>query len=229
MKAEFESKYHDLESKHWWFKSRRNYIISLLRNESKDATILDVGCSSGNLLFDLEEIGFKKENLYGVDISEKAIENCKKRNLNNSFVMDAQDISLNNKFDIIIASDCLEHLKDDEKAIKNWNSLLKDNGKLIVFVPAYNWLWSNHDEVNMHYRRYINKDLKNLLENNNLKIIKKSYWNFTLLPAVAIYRFLSNNIGSKKESTGDISKINPVINTSLLSLLTLENRFFKIH
>lgn len=225
MKKEFENKYHNLESKHWWFKARRNYIVSLLKNEPKNKDVLDIGCSSGNLLSDLENIGFNKAHLYGVDISKKAIDNCKKRNLNNTFVMDAQQIELNKKFDIIIASDCLEHLKDDEKAVKNWGNLLKENGKLIIFVPAYNFLWSEHDEVNMHYRRYVKKDLKKLIENEKMIIEKSSYWNFMLFFPVVLYRYINNKFVNSKNTTGDISKVNPIINFLLLSLLNFENSF----
>jgi predicted SAM-dependent methyltransferase len=73
--------------------------------------------------------------------------------------MDAQNITLDEKFDVIIASDCLEHLKEDEKALKNWYELLNKNGVAFIFVPAFMSLWSYHDEYNMHYRRYTNSEL----------------------------------------------------------------------
>ena len=66
-------------------------ILQILKSSPRDSKILDIGCSSGVLLNDLIEIGFKKENLYGIDISEKAIYNCKQNGIKNSFVMDAQE------------------------------------------------------------------------------------------------------------------------------------------
>ena len=108
MKRSFEKQYHESEKKHFWFKSRRNYIIELLKNSPKNSKILDIGCSSGILLSELVEIGFDITNLYGIDISNYAIDNCKKNGLYNVFVMNAQNISIDNTFDFIIASDCLE-------------------------------------------------------------------------------------------------------------------------
>lgn len=160
MEENFEKKYHDVETNHWWFKSRRKYLIDLLKNSPKDSKILDVGCSSGVFLKDLEKIGFNPDHLFGIDISEKAILNSKKNGLKNTFVMDAQNITLTEKFDIIVASDCLEHLENDSKALNNWNNLLNKNGQLYVFVPAFMRLWSYHDEVNMHFRRYKKNELK---------------------------------------------------------------------
>ena len=70
MEKDFEKKYHDVETDHWWFKSRRKYLLDLLKNAPKDSKVLDIGCSSGVFLKDLEKLGFALENLYGVDISD---------------------------------------------------------------------------------------------------------------------------------------------------------------
>ena len=123
MKEGYEALYHDIETKHFWFKSRRQYILDLVKDYPKDSTILDIGSSSGILMKDLEALGFSMDNMYGIDISETAIKRCHENGIENAFVMDAQNITIDKKFDILIASDCLEHLKDDDKALKNWKSL----------------------------------------------------------------------------------------------------------
>ena len=227
MEENFEKKYHDVETKHWWFKSRRKYLIDLLKTAPKDSKILDIGCSSGVFLMDLEKIGFNSNNLFGIDISEKAILNSKKNGLKNTFVMDAQNIILTEKFDVIIASDCLEHLENDEKALKNWKNLLKTNGKMYVFVPAFMSLWSYHDEVNMHFRRYTKNELKTKIVNENLEIIKASYWNFFLFVPVYVFRKISVLTNQKKSGESDISVGNSFINKLLLQLLVFENKVLK--
>lgn len=227
MEENFEKKYHDVETNHWWFKSRRKYLIDLLKNIPKDSKILDIGCSSGVLLKDLENLGFDPDNLFGIDISEKAILNSKKNGLKNTFVMDAQNILLQEKFDAIIASDCLEHLENDEKALSNWNTLLKKNGKMYVFVPAFMSLWSYHDEVNMHFRRYTKNDLKSKMKNENLEIIKSSYWNFFLFVPVYFFRKISSIFNKNKSGESDIQIGNSVINKLLLQLIIFENKLLK--
>ena len=228
MEKEFEKKYHDVETAHWWFKSRRKYLLDLLQNAPKNSKVLDIGCSSGIFLKDLEKMGFALENLYGVDISENAIANCKANGIPNAFVMDGQNITLTEQFDIIIASDCLEHLQNDTQAIQNWKSLLKIGGKLYVFVPAFMSLWSYHDEVNMHYRRYTNKELKSKLAGEQLQILKASYWNFFLFLPVYLFRKLSAVFQKNKKGESDISIGNAFINNSLLNLIIFENKLLKM-
>lgn len=92
MEIDFEKKYHEVEIENWWFISRRRYLLDLLQNVSKDSKILDIGCSSGIFLKDLELLGFKTEHLFGVDISENAIANCKANGIQNAFVLDAQTL-----------------------------------------------------------------------------------------------------------------------------------------
>lgn len=227
MEENFEKKYHDVETNHWWFKSRRKYLIDLLKNIPKNSKILDIGCSSGIFLKDLENIGFHPDNLFGIDISEKAILNSKKNGLLNTFVMDAQNITLSQKFDIIIASDCLEHLENDEKALSNWNTLLNKNGKMYVFVPAFMNLWSYHDEVNMHFRRYTKNNLRSKMKNENLEIVKSSYWNFFLFVPVYFFRKISSLFNKHKSGESDIRIGNSLINKLLLQLIIFENKLLK--
>lgn len=226
MEVDFEKKYHEVETENWWFVSRRRYILGLLKNAPKDSKILDIGCSSGIFLKDLQLLGFKMEALFGIDISEKAIENCKKNGIQNAFVMDAQNITLSEKFDIIVASDCLEHLADDIKAINNWKYLLKKGGVMYVFVPAFQSLWGEHDEVNMHYRRYTKKQLKTKLSNAKFIILKSSYWNFFLFIPVFIFRKINTLLPKSKKKEGQVIN-NKMINSILLKLILFENRLLK--
>lgn len=227
MKESFEKKYHKNEKNHFWFKARRKYILQLLKSAPKNIAVLDIGCASGILLNELLKIGFDANNLYGIDISSKAIENCKRNGICNSFVMDAQNIVLNKKFNLIIASDCLEHIKYDENALNNWYNLLTPGGFLYVFVPAYRILWSAHDDVNMHFRRYTKKELKRKLENNHFKITKSGYWNFFLFLPILLVRMLSKlNISKTQNTTGNLNEP-ALFNNLLFNLINFENKLLK--
>ena len=226
MKRDYEKEYHNVEDRNWWFTSRRNYIIGLLKDHDKSSKVLDIGCSSGVLLNDLHAIGFDKQKLYGIDISEAAIANCKKNGIENSFVMDAQNISLNEKFDILIASDCLEHLENDTAALDNWYSLLNEGGQLYVFVPAFMSLWSPHDVANMHYRRYTRGELYNKVIKANFKVLKSGYWNFFLFTPVFVYRKINNVLNNNKQAEGDIVH-SGIINSILKKLISFENFLLK--
>jgi SAM-dependent methyltransferase len=226
MDIEYEKRYHKVETENWWFVSRRRYLLDVLKNAPKDSLILDIGCSSGIFLKELELQGFKMENLFGIDISEKAIQNCKNNGIQNAFVMDAQKIDLPEKFDIIVASDCLEHLRDDIQAIRNWYELLKTGGMMCVFVPAFQSLWSTHDEVNMHFRRYTNKELKDKLTSEKLTVLKSSYWNFSLFIPLYLFRKIDAVLSRKKKKEGQVID-GKIANVVLLKLLLLENKLLK--
>lgn len=224
MQEDYENIYHEIERDHFWFKARRSYIHDLLKPYPKDIKILDIGCSSGILMQELIDMGFEPNNIFGVDISQSAIDNCKKNGLLNAFQMDAQEINLQEKFDVLIASDCLEHLEDDHKALKNWHGLLKPQGKLLVFVPAFMSLWSHHDVVNMHFRRYTRPELKGKLTAHQFVIEKSSYWNFSLFLPIYSFRQISKlkPAGNKKE-TGDMDKPS-ALNSLFYNLIKLENK-----
>lgn len=224
MEKEFEKNYHRFEKEHFWFLSRRRIIINLVKDFPASSKILDIGCSAGFLIEDLINSGFKKENVYGIDISHQAINACREKGLLNCLIDDAeQPESLKIKFDLIIASDCLEHLENESKAINSWCNLLKDEGTLIIFVPAYQFLWSYHDEVNFHFRRYTRKKLNKLIETQQLKISKSGYWNFFLFFPILLTRLLFKNIEkNKKTETGDLNKI-PSLNWLYKLILHTEN------
>jgi len=224
MKKEFEKLYHNLEKEHFWFKARRSYILQIASKLPKDISILDIGCSSGVLLNELKNSGFHEKNLYGVDISQSAIKNCIESGVKNAFVMDGQEVVLNKKIDVIIASDCLEHIREDAKALENWYGLLKDNGLLVVFVPAFKMLWSEHDEVNMHFRRYTRRELREKLLKAGFSVARASYWNFFLFLPVLLVRMSSRifNKKRKRENTGDLQSVGRA-NGMLYTMLLAEN------
>lgn len=231
MEIDYEKTYHEVERDHWWFKQRRSILLKMLKGLTKDARILDIGSSSGLMLEELRGHGFKAAQLYGVDISEKAIANCHDNGFENAFAMDAHNITLDkNSFDLIIASDCLEHLERDEEALTNWYGLLKPGGRMIIFVPAYQFLWSHHDDVNLHYRRYTNSGLSEKLRRNGFKIEKSGYWNFLLFFPIAAVRLLSNMVKSKStqpqegDMDGDLAMPQPIVNSLFGGIISMENK-----
>ena len=232
MKENYEDLYHILEKKQWWFKSRRNAMISHLKDlKSKDKLkVLDIGCSIGLLINEMKDIGFNLDNITGIDVSENAIEGAKTNGVQNAFVMDAQEISFEeNQFDIIVSSDCLEHLEKDEQALTKWCKCLKKGGKIVIYVPAMMSLWSKHDEANLHFRRYTQQELVQKAQKAGFIIHKKSYWNFFLFPPVWLVRKLNNLLQKEdKNDEGDNFMPPKFINSILTNLLLFENKLNKI-
>ncbi len=220
MRKSYESEYHKLEKTHFWFNARRDMILKLLGDPGRDYKILDIGCSIGSLVGFLAGRGYT--GLYGIDISGDAIAACRKGGLKNVFVMDATKLKFpDKKFDVVIASDIVEHIEDHDSAIREFGRVLKPGGKLLVFVPAFGFLWTNGDDASNHHRRYTKKTLSRLLEKNGMRVGRISYWNFSLFVPFLGFKLLKS-AGMKKDEY-PIHGLNPVVNNVALKVLKLEN------
>jgi SAM-dependent methyltransferase len=227
MNNEFTDIYHLVEEKHFWFRGRRDLVLKELSDLSisKDSFILEVGCSGGPLLKTMSKIGYL--NVFGIDICADAIDKCKSEKLFKTSVMDATTLDFeDNYFDMIIASDILEHIENQEKALQEWNRVLKPGGLLCVYVPALMSLWSDHDTVNHHFRRYKKSELVSILKLSNFSVLKSSYWNMFLFPLIYVIRTISRCL--KLKNKGDL-KPPGKFNFLFYLILVIENnllRFF---
>jgi len=218
----FEEKYHRLEGIHWWSVGRRDMILKLLSGAGKELKILDAGCAGGALLKFLAKNGYR--NISGIDVSSDAVAFCRKNGIENVSMADAAKTGFKDgEFDVVIASDVLEHIKDEATALAEWRRILKNGGKLLVFTPAFRFLWSGHDEVNRHFRRYSAPELERALKNAGFHIKRISYWNFCLFFPVAIIRLLSHFSNNSKNKEGQFYELNKFMNKLLVALLKAEN------
>lgn len=217
-----------MEEYNWWFVSRRKAILSLLSQTDKKTKILDIGCAGGPLLNDLKNAGF--ENAAGADFSAEAVAKCAARGLK-AYEMDAHKLEFApNSFDLLIASDSLEHLEFDEKALANWFGILKPGGRILVFVPAYQFLWSEQDTVNFHFRRYTRTNLVAKMEKAGFEVKRKGYWNFGVFFPTSVFRLLQrvkNKISPSKEAKDQLSGFSPTSNKILTGWMNFENSIFK--
>lgn len=195
----FEAIYHVLEDENWWFKARQDFVLRFLKkmNVSKGARILDIGCGGGALLQVLAFEGYT--DTHGVDISPEAIAFGKAKGLANVQLADAQEKQdfPDSHFDVIIAMDILEHLKNPERALLEWRRLLKKDGTLLAFVPAFQMLWSEHDVINHHIVRYTKTKLLELGRHADLQPTHYSYWNFIMFVPYLLLLKIKNYAGKK--------------------------------
>jgi SAM-dependent methyltransferase len=103
-------------------------------------------------------------------------------------------------FDLVCLFDVLEHIQDDVNALRSIRSLLKSRGKLLLTVPAHQWLWSAHDHQLHHVRRYTASTLKRCFEAGGLRATKLTYFNACLFPLAAVARGLNKLYGRQSAS-----------------------------
>ena len=187
------------EYTHWWFQARRAIMeyIFWKNIDNKQITVLSVGCGTGA---ELEHIG-QYAHVTGLDIDKEVISFCKSKGLS-VIEGDILDTKLpEQSFDIVVAMDVLEHIKDDYGALAQLARVLKKDGLLLVTVPAFEWLWSSFDEEGEfpHVRRYTKKTLLDLLHSQSLQISKMSYYNFFLFPFAYLARMSDQSFVSQMQ------------------------------
>ena len=223
MRPDELAKMFDLEDTYWWFVARRQLVRELIERYApadRDLTILDVGCGTGATLQAVQNQGRE----IGLDRSSTALQFCQQRGLRRLIQATAQALPVaEESLDVVLALDLLEHIEDDDAAVKELARALRPGGILVVAVPALPELWSEHDEALDHVRRYRGKRLRRLLLEADLHVEKLSPFIVALLGPIAALRALQRVLPRKKETPETAFIIPPrVINTLLVLTLRLE-------
>jgi len=174
MDAAYAAAYPDLYRRHWWWRVREEILlrhIGRLLSDRRDARILDVGCGAG-LFFDALD-GFGR--IEGIESDPAALAASGRwRSRIHAGELDAS-YTPSAAFDLILMLDVLEHIEAPDPLLRRAADLLAPAGHLLVTVPAFNWLWTAHDELNKHARRYSAAELRRALEQAGLRVEQSSY------------------------------------------------------
>lgn len=184
-------------AEHWWFRARRQILrdqIAALRLPPRPQ-ILEAGCGPGGNLPMLAEFG----EVTGFEPNEGA----------RQAAIELTDIEVRGgtlpddtlfpaeSFDLIVAFDVVEHIDDDAGAVRSLARMLRAGGYFLMTVPAYRWLWSEHDEHHHHRRRYTRPEVRKVVEAAGLRVEKCSHFNTLLMPAVLLRRGFARLSGSR--------------------------------
>ena len=210
-----------IEDEHWWFVARRNIIGALLGRLRlpAQAEILEVGCGTGGNIALLKRFGV----VTCVELDKTAAGMARDRNLAPVLYGKLPDElpEFSRQFDVVALFDVIEHVKEDGASLQVLSSLLKPGGRIVLTVPAFNFLWSQHDDENHHQRRYRRRDLVDLARQCALSLDYISYFNFWLFPPVAAVRLIRKVI-PYRESWQDMRQPNEVVNRVLQSIFSSE-------
>jgi SAM-dependent methyltransferase len=184
MNPEEYRRHYDFEEDYWWFIGRRKIIfdqIARLPLHPEKSLILDAGCGTGFITKLLSTYG----KTFGIEVSEEGLLFCKSRNLKNLVRGNIQNSPFTaHRFDLITLLDLLEHLDEDVQVLREMYRICKEGGYLLIFVPAYAFLWSGEDVVSQHRRRYTAKELLNKVQESGFLVKKLSYVNTFLFPVI---------------------------------------------
>ena len=227
MNKEFYRKFFEVQKKHWWFVSKKKIVLDFIDRyvpTNDNHKILDIGCGSGLMLNALEQIG----DTYGMDMSDDAINfskeifsgTVKKGMLPDNIPYDEEYFSL------VVALDVIEHVDDDRASLTAIRSHIAEVGQAVISVPACLFLWSEHDVLNEHKRRYTLEELKGKLIDAGFTIEKISYFNTFLFPLISLVRMMNNLL--KRKGASEIDLPHPAINYIVEKIFSLEKYFLRI-
>jgi SAM-dependent methyltransferase len=176
------------EERHWWYRGRRRIVRAELERLAPRTRgpVLDAGCGSGRMLDELARFG----RPFGVDIDAGSVERARTRG-HQAVRASVSELPFEDEmFSITTCLDVVEHLDDDRGALRELLRVTEPGGALVVTVPAYQALWSRHDEANQHRRRYGSASLAAAAADAGWTVERSTYFNSLLLPAAAAVRLL---------------------------------------
>lgn len=199
----------ELDSRHWWYRARRDILAALIRRKialPKDARILEIGCGTGHNLAMLGAFG----TVDGIEIDDAARAVASQRlgrEIGKAPLPELTGIE-DGRYDLVAILDVLEHVEDDCAALASIARKLKPGGRILITVPAHPWMWSAHDVVNHHHRRYTRATLRKVIGDAGLKLHLLSWFNSLLFPLAAAARLVGRITG--KEDSDDALPPGPV-------------------
>jgi SAM-dependent methyltransferase len=199
MNKKYYLDYYHFERKHWWFRARLTILEKLFpATNIKNPHILNAGVATGATTKMLSTFGKVTSLEYDKDCCQFLKEHLQ---------IEVDNASLthlpyaDSSFNLVCAFDVIEHIEDDERALSEIYRVLKPHQKMFLTVPAIPILWSEHDEINHHFRRYTMKELVTKVKQAGFYIEYKSFFNFWLFPPILLVRLLSKvKILNKKKA-----------------------------
>jgi len=220
MDAALYPRFFDIEDWYWWSVGTRrifrDWLAAAVRSPAP--ALLDVGCGTGALAADLASLG----RVTGVDLSAEAIAFGRRRALERLCVGSAEALPFaTGRFDGVAAVDIVEHT-DDRRTLAEIARVLKPGGAALIHVPAFDFLWGEHDEVNQHRRRYARRALREAVEATGLGIERMSYVNFVVFPVAAAVRLAKRVLPRRRPPRPEIYDLPAWTNRALTAVLSLE-------
>lgn len=224
MEVRHELNTHAVEDWHWWYAGRRRILHELLGAlpVARPWRVLDAGCGSGRNLVELARYGEPT----GLEPAAASVAAARARGVG-GVVVGGLDVRLpfeDGRFDVATCLDVIEHLDDDRLALRELRRVVRPGGRLVVTVPCYPALWSSHDVVNQHRRRYTRATLLAAAADAGWEPERTTHFNALLLPAAAAARLLERARPPRDAGASDLDRTPRALNAVLERPLRAEAR-----
>jgi SAM-dependent methyltransferase len=222
-----------IEDRHFWFRARNRLIFELARRISSTLTpgyrVLEVGCGTGNVLRMLRK-ACPDGMIVGLELWFDGLRHARRRSAGLLVQGDVRNCPFGKPFELVGLFDVLEHVQDDRETLASVWKLLAPGGRLLLTVPAHQFLWSYFDEAAHHCRRYSVEDIRQKLTGAEFQVEFLSQFMTCIFPLVWVFRKMR---GLRKQSDSDSARsrasddfwLVPIVNPILTALLTVEARW----
>lgn len=208
------------ERTHWYYVSKGRAFQSVL-GKSPFESMVDIGAGTGVFSRQLIDAGFcRRATCVDPAYSAEWVEPNDGKPL--SFVRTAEYRGE----DLVLLADVLEHVDDDVGLLRQYTSQLPPRARVLISVPAYEFLWSGHDEYLEHRRRYTKAGIERVVRESGLRVDKTRFFFALLFPIAAATRILDRvrPAGSADRSRSVLRKHSAVTNSFLTGIHQLERR-----
>lgn len=208
MEKSYYKEYYHSERRHWWFRARAFILKSYIERHigAENMQILNVGAATGATTEWLSQLG----EVTSIEYDEDCVALTRDKTGLTIQHGDIRNLQFpDNRFDLVCCFDVVEHVDDDALAVRELQRVCKPDGSVLITVPAYMHLWSDHDVINHHHRRYNRKQLLSLFDPSEL--VYASYFNALLYPLVLAARTFSNlkkKVVKGNTVASDLNKVN---------------------
>ena len=208
------------EDRHWWYRERRAVLARQARRLGAPGRAVEIGAAGGGNSLVLRQYGW---DVLATEYLAAGVEIARSRGLA-AVQADARDLPVRTAgCDLLVAFDVLEHIEDDDRAVAEIFRVLRPGGTALIAVPCDMRLWSHHDVISGHHRRYTRQGLAALIETAGLRIEELWSWNVLLRPALALRR---GRAGPPDAATPaplrDVTDVHPLLNAALGAVVRLE-------
>lgn len=230
------SAFYEVEARHFWFGARNKALYALIASATRGLPagyrVLEVGCGTGFTLQMLER-ACPGGRIVGMDLFLEGLRYAKRRAAVPLVQGRMEQPPFTARFDVVGLFDVLEHIADDDAALRQIGSLLAPDGRLVLSVPAGPALWSRFDEEAHHRRRYAEPDLRDKLGAAGFRVEYLTPFMTALYPLARAGRFVSDLVRARRQRSGgnagsavlDEIKIRPGFNGVMAALLGADARF----
>jgi ubiquinone/menaquinone biosynthesis C-methylase UbiE len=213
-----------VEDHYWWYQALRQHVAESITSDKPDFSLLDAGCGSGGMLSVVRET-FPGAHLTGIDASKHAVELAAARDTGAELSQaNVHDLPFpENSFDVVLSLDVLSHAGvDDSMAVHEMHRVLRPGARLFLNLAAFDFLKGAHDCAVDVDRRYTRPQVLALLQGANFQVERLSYWNATLLPPIALLRWLSRGDSVQDRPRSDFRALPSLLNEILKRMASLE-------